>query len=353
MVDSTLPLRLIRLAITYAPQLRFHSDEDYFPSTIEDYLANCELKMKDERGDDRQVAFPATMQDLTKFNSSTSYLKIVNREIRKGNLDRATAYVHILQREQDFDIQYWFFYPWNSYPTVQIGPAKIEIPNLGEHEGDWEHITVRVGRDDDNIRAVYFAAHGDKGRWALPPSSHNNDRPKFKVTEDGRPIVWVAWHTHACYWSSDDQSYKTPVPAMSLVDRPNNDGKRWDTKDLRPHQEPPSRLAFVTFDGADIAFASVAAPPWLTFRGLWGDANRKNGLTAGTQAKLVAAGAVAGLTVGTIFPLLGTIIGTLGGGLLTFVGGQTLSKLQEDGSGGTGPAIPNEGYSPYGNGDPE
>jgi len=37
--------------------------------------------------------------------------------------------------------------------------------NKGSHEGDWEHITVRVSPDGEKIIGVYMAAHGWEGRW--------------------------------------------------------------------------------------------------------------------------------------------------------------------------------------------
>jgi hypothetical protein len=75
-------------------------------------------------------------------------------------------------------LQYWFFYFYNSKAFV-----------VGEHEGDWEMMQVRIGDDGKPVEATY--------------SQHSfaEQRPWSRVRRAGaKPIVYVAVASHACYF---------------------------------------------------------------------------------------------------------------------------------------------------------
>jgi hypothetical protein len=94
-----------------------------------------------------------------------------------------TCYAHVRRAPGSpylYDIQYWFFYPYN-------GP----LSGAGGHEGDWEHITVRVWDDGTTISEVYYSAHNNEGDWYLPW--------QILYTVDGRPVAYSAQNSHASY----------------------------------------------------------------------------------------------------------------------------------------------------------
>ena len=59
-----------------------------------------------------------------------------------------TCYAHVRRApgSTQYDVQYWFFYPYNG--ALAAG--------AGGHEGDWEHITVRVLDDGTTIWQIYY-----------------------------------------------------------------------------------------------------------------------------------------------------------------------------------------------------
>jgi hypothetical protein len=74
-------------------------------------------------------------------------------------------------------LQYWFFYPYNYYPTA-VGPQEMldaplaaNLVNTDLHEGDWEHVAVLVDpKDDLKPRFLYMARHDGEGGAVAWPS---------------------------------------------------------------------------------------------------------------------------------------------------------------------------------------
>jgi hypothetical protein len=121
------------------------------------------------------------------------FLQIPNdgdeKTTRRGRLASAICYAHIqpVPRQKNWDIIYLFFYPYNS-----------SISKVGkfEHEGDWEHIRVRVDADGTKILKVFFAAHDKEGKWYR----HKSLDPVKGFSKLGNhPIVYSALHSHASY----------------------------------------------------------------------------------------------------------------------------------------------------------
>jgi hypothetical protein len=94
-------------------------------------------------------------------------------------------------------LQYWFFYPYNYYPTLtnnalmNDAPVAADIANTDLHQGDWEHVTVLVDRHA-HPRWVYMARHSDEGEY-LP---WNSPRLSF---DERHVIVQAALGGHPTY----------------------------------------------------------------------------------------------------------------------------------------------------------
>ncbi|MFW5965926.1 MAG: Vps62-related protein [Persicimonas sp.] len=222
----------------HAPEVRFHPQERYFPSSVEWFLdktAVDEPPGPASSPDDRLVVSPEADAE----------------KVRAGNLKGARAYVHTKSApggERAVDIQYWFFYPYSG--PVMDGPAG------GAHEGDWEHVTVRTDESRRRIRRVYFAAHDSEGRWVEPPG--------LRMSHDGHPIVYSARYGHASYPRPGLQSR-----GMLPGDRTADGGARWETW---------RSLAVVAEDGRP-----TPEHRWLEFPGSWG---RTGSLFAAPQSPL-------------------------------------------------------------------
>ena len=95
-------------------------------------------------------------------------------------------------------LQYWFFYPYNYYPTLVAGELMNDAPIAGDvantdlHQGDWEHVTVLVDPRKLQARWLYTARHSSEGKyfpWNSPLLSF----------DEGHPIVQAAYGGHPSY----------------------------------------------------------------------------------------------------------------------------------------------------------
>jgi hypothetical protein len=92
-------------------------------------------------------------------------------------------------------LQYWFFYPYNYYPTLTNGELMNEAPIAGDvvntdlHQGDWEHVTVLVDHRG-RPQWLYMARHSDEGeyfRWDSPLLSFDEGHPVIQAAIGGHP----------------------------------------------------------------------------------------------------------------------------------------------------------------------
>lgn len=95
-------------------------------------------------------------------------------------------------------LQYWFFYPYNYYPTVvaprlmPTSPLAGDLVNTDLHQGDWEHVSVLLDPRTLRPRFLYMARHDTEGealRWNGGGFSFDN----------GHPIVQASFGGHASY----------------------------------------------------------------------------------------------------------------------------------------------------------
>ena len=288
--DTQLTAALNRLEIAarqVAPVLRLHPQDQYLPASVEFFLPRVELGIWDRPSgnSDRvlgavrvgQVSFDALLgQERLGQRSMSSVLGVKRRtdwrlyiygarkpsnvsavnwnrfceETRRGQIDSAACYVHIRRPVDDsgaLDIQYWFFYPYNG----RMGSP----PFTAEHEGDWEHVTVRV-TDDGHPFKAYYSAHDGEGSWyRVGPSS------AVALVGGSHPIVYSAWHSHASY----------PRPEVIVregsIDLPDD-----VTADGGPEIDTSQRLRLLA-----LADTTVQAQPWVRFSGSWGRASAPYG----------------------------------------------------------------------------
>ncbi len=227
-VTASLPTSVEEAIPYFAPLVKFHTNERYFPSTVEWFLERTALYYAEggQFPEDGQTGLTllhpigeltpqrlvnAAVQETDGTNNSSNTGDSRTRSnffvtptdpmdqdqlsvVFDGNLDEARCYVNVvrpLENESFVDIQYHFFYPYN-------GPANNFFANIivdVAHEGDWENITVRCSIAADGTwerQQVFYSAHGsDWSKW-------------FEIDEvlwenDQHPIVFSALHTHANY----------------------------------------------------------------------------------------------------------------------------------------------------------
>lgn len=245
------------LAQRYAPEVRLSKYEKYFPCDIEWYMSKCELVYPEKN----LIISPVTNEDiyqnkLYRTNESpdptNAYFQIADEIVQYGRVDNieysddlgnfggvlnnVPVYVNIREDDNIIDLQYYFFYGYN-------GAIIESLPTFGVHEADWEHITVRL--DKNNLNAIlmaYYASHGREGRWRTPL--------EFACNENGHPIVYSSKLLHASY-STAGRQYRI---GFGLIDDYTDDGflwKTWENVILLPHSidECNSNMYWVFFNG--------------------------------------------------------------------------------------------------------
>ncbi|KAJ9537168.1 hypothetical protein OSB04_029901 [Centaurea solstitialis] len=91
--------------------------------------------------------------------------------VKKGDLQNCEGYVHVkpMLGATFTDLAVWIFYPFNGPSTARFGLIDIPLGRIGEHIGDWEHVTLRVSNFDGLLYRVYFAQHSG-GTWVDTPA---------------------------------------------------------------------------------------------------------------------------------------------------------------------------------------
>ncbi len=107
------------------------------------------------------------------------------------------------------------------------------------HEGDFEHVTVRVKAYQ--FVAMYFAAHDPKkeGGWFSPG--------QVQFTAQGHPIAYSAKHSHASYPSPGKKDRYIPFPDYTA-----NGGPVWNTE-------------------LNLVRVTENSPAWMRYSGRWGE----------------------------------------------------------------------------------
>jgi len=181
--------KLTLLLNTYSPIAYLHTDEKYFPNSIEYILQNSSLKKKDGT---ILLNSPITSKQLyeTYKDASGNNTEIIIPDDKivgqnnKNNINQVPVYGYATRIGGNVYLFYSFLYSYN-------GPKKVAgIRDVGAHYGDLEHITVVLDQAS-NIKEIFYAAHSsDQGRWVKP------DQVEF---EGSHPIVYIANGSHASY----------------------------------------------------------------------------------------------------------------------------------------------------------
>lgn len=197
------------LVAKYCPILYLHPTDVNMPSSVEWFLERSRVERWD--GSKRRVLKErgeASWQDLLAlqkdFNHKWIHL-MIEPEDRLGvsleNVDDVPLYVSVKQLEDTegilhaIEITYMTFYPHNG--SYALAPFKFccgrFTPEVGAHDGDWEHVTVRCHPETGDLQGVWYNRHFNKeGEW-VPARAVPIDQAT------GRIIVYVAKGGHGVY----------------------------------------------------------------------------------------------------------------------------------------------------------
>lgn len=273
----------------FAPKVFLHPYDKSHPDSVENYFGTVYLKNKDGV----PLATTVTAATLQQYNDANNYLEfssgqfpIASNDFETGakivpsgkpnvGLCNAPVYVKTFRTSAYIDIKYVFFYPFQMYQTFRIGvlsgfstkKRNFEWSRFGRHEGDWEHVTVRLDTNEKRIQGVFYSQHGDSVWVEQPP-----------IVDGTHPVVLVALNSHACYWTEDTFSTGdiikppglAPIGWLKAADTTTSDGlvtydttpRPFTTVEWKPYDNPLQQL--VNLDD------NKNADQWLDFKGYWG-----------------------------------------------------------------------------------
>eukprot|EP00004_Rigifila_ramosa_P026547 TRINITY_DN8313_c0_g1_i1.p1 TRINITY_DN8313_c0_g1~~TRINITY_DN8313_c0_g1_i1.p1 ORF type:complete len:468 (-),score=115.41 TRINITY_DN8313_c0_g1_i1:53-1456(-) len=264
----------------FAPVVYLHAQEQYRPAGIAWYLQRCFF----HRGTE---IFPRPDPGLLASGVKGDFLEHMPaflNETRAGVPFTSSgecvapvyATIRFLEPTSEFvELQYWFFYPYNG-PVLNWGGVEhdTKVESLGgTHEGDWEHVTVRIHNVlahkksrpalPPQIVAVLFAAHGHKtGKWHQPASSRASTGVMFE-SEGTHPIVYAARTSHASYPTAGPQRRDFPLP---------NDHT---ARDIRWATEQTVEVLAECAEWKTVRIATDQL--WAKFSGAWGSTKKSLG----------------------------------------------------------------------------
>lgn len=166
---------------TFAPRIWWDKDEEFFAATIEEADSNMSRVMSN-------IGYTYVLEDLDKPDYMCDYLY--------GDRDNAKAYAFAVEKEYKYlDLSYFVFTPYNKSKEI-LGRR------FGNHIGDWEHITVRLMKYDDNGHTYYrpviaeYSAHSFKNYIAWDELQIINGTHPVAYTAQGSHGMWKDAGTH-------------------------------------------------------------------------------------------------------------------------------------------------------------
>ncbi len=168
-------------------------------------------------------------------------------------------------------LEYWFFYPYNYYPTLVAGglmndaPIAGDVANTDLHQGDWEHVTVLVEPRKAQARWLYTARHSNEGRyfrWNSP----------LLTFDEGHPIVQAAYGAHPSYPAGCGARRRYVAPLNGVV-------SDWLVCG-------PGRFAF---RAATTPLVDLAKAPWACWKGHFGVVTPKTIRAASKESSIARA----------------------------------------------------------------
>ncbi|CCE61648.1 hypothetical protein TPHA_0A05740 [Tetrapisispora phaffii CBS 4417] len=278
--------------IDFCPLVHLHTEEEYWPSDIADYVKNFNLtdatgniilggtsenplslkdlkayyKLKHKNKKSKKDKFISSssvvMTSIDDFDKDPDWLIGHRPKFGTGYIKKGPAVLVVVDKGNGWVDAFWFyFYPFNWGPYVMGGGP------WGNHVGDWEHSLVRFYKGEPKY--LWMSAHsgGVAYRYSAIEKMKKLRRVNGKLTPEviERPLIFAARGTHANYASVGQHAHDVPFFFMPLSDFTDR-GLMWD---------PSLNLYSYIQIGTTITPANdkskKVGTDWLYFAGKWGD----------------------------------------------------------------------------------
>ncbi|OAY78346.1 hypothetical protein ACMD2_26541, partial [Ananas comosus] len=243
----------------YSPVIYLHPDEQFFPSSVTWFFSNGALLY--QKGNPNPTAIAPDGSNLPQGGSNDGEYWIdlpaddkLKAEVKAGDLNTARVYLHVkpMLGGTFTDLALWIFYPFNGAARAKVEFLNVSLGRIGEHVGDWEHVTLRVSNFGGELRRVYYAAHS-AGEWV------DASQAEYDPSGGNKPVAYASLHGHAAYAKAGSVLQGNEKLQIGI----RNDtakGKEMDTA---------GRWELVAAEYDDVGEA-VAEPAWLEYMREWG-----------------------------------------------------------------------------------
>ncbi|KAJ8464651.1 hypothetical protein OPV22_027203 [Ensete ventricosum] len=181
----------------YSPWIYYHPDEEYLPSSVSWLFDNGALLY--QKGNQNPTPIGSDGSNLPQGGSNDGAYWIdlpvdggQRDKVKKGDLSSTKVYLHIkpMLGATFTDVVIWIFFPFNGPAKAKVQLLNIPLGKIGQHAGDWEHMTLRISNFTGELWRVYFSQHSS-GAWV--------DASQLEFQEGNKPVGYSSLHGHAMY----------------------------------------------------------------------------------------------------------------------------------------------------------
>lgn len=242
----------------FTPKIYLHSNDIYKPASVPWYLWRSNIISTDNP---ESIIAQAGMYSQHKlFLSPNSKLSLIDPKFYTGedNINKVPFYVKVKYIDDHFtngkawDISYIQFYPYN-------GPL---LGKFGAHEGDWEHITVRLKPLTYELIAVWYNNHRNKdGQWVKAD--------KVPKDENDTIIAYSSLNSHGL-WPTTGMQPRILFFGSDFT----NKGTLWYPKQviILPYDKSLMILKYTKPNPKDFPVEAIdgSSQLWIQYKGDWG-----------------------------------------------------------------------------------
>lgn len=188
------------LVCAYSPLYYFHPEEKYLPSSVSWFFCNGALLYK--KGEESNpIPIELTGSNLPQGGSNDGeyWLDLPVNEagkekVKKGDLQSSQGYFHVkpMYGGTFTDMAIWLFYPFNGPSTAKVEVVDVSLGIIGEHVGDWEHVTLRISNFDGELWRAFFSQHSG-GTWV------DASELEYQGGANNRFVTYSSLNGHASY----------------------------------------------------------------------------------------------------------------------------------------------------------
>ncbi|XP_051142029.1 hypothetical protein At1g04090-like [Andrographis paniculata] len=240
----------------YGPTIFFHPAEVYLASSVSWFFQNGALLYSASNSAGEAIDAEGSNLPTGGTNDGKYWLDLPsdNRraKVKHGNLESAKLYVHVKPAIGGAftDVVLWIFAPFNGPGTLKLGTMNIAFTKVGQHVGDWEHVTLRISNFTGELWSMYFSQHSS-GEWV--------NVTDLEFIKGNKPTVYASRNGHANFPHPGDHIQGSPKLGI---------GVRNDAAHSNYSIDSSNKYEIVAAEY--LGDGAVDEPVWLQYMREWG-----------------------------------------------------------------------------------